>query len=68
MKEKSSRIKVLSRLLIQAGSSGIQNLYVFTPNSFHCICRHCRYIQSNYNADSNTKTSNYSKVRIKPLI
>ena len=38
MREKSSRIKVLSRLLIQAGSSGIQNLYVFTPDSFHCIC------------------------------
>ena len=25
-------------------------------------------VHSNYNADSNTKTSNYSKVRFKPLI
>ena len=38
------------------------------PNSFHCICRHCRYIQSNYNVDSNTKSSNYSKIRFKALI
>ena len=38
------------------------------PNSFHCICQHCRYIQSNYNVDSDTKTSNYSKVRFKALI
>ena len=38
------------------------------PNSFHCICRHCWYIQSNYNVDSNTKTSNYSKVWFGALI
>ena len=38
------------------------------PNSFHCICRHFWYIQSNYNVDSYTKTSNYSKVRFKALI
>ena len=25
-------------------------------------------VHSNYNADSNTKTSNYSKIRFKPLI
>ena len=36
------------------------------PNSFHCICQHCW--QSNYNVDSNTKTSNYSKVLFKALI
>ena len=38
------------------------------PNSCHCICRHCHYIQSNYNVYSNTKTLNYSKVRFKALI
>ena len=38
------------------------------PNSFHCICWHCWYIQLNYNVDPNTKSSNYSKVRFKPLI
>ena len=38
------------------------------PDSFHCICRHCRYIQLNYNVDSNMKTSNYSKIRFKALI
>ena len=37
-------------------------------NSFHCICQHCRYIQLNYNVDSNMKTPNYSKVRFKALI
>ena len=36
--------------------------------SFHCVCWHCRYIQSNYSVDSNTKSSNYRKVRFKPLI
>ena len=25
-------------------------------------------VHSNYNADSNTKTSNYSKIQFKPLI
>ena len=38
------------------------------PNSFHCICRHCRYIQSNYNVDSNTKSWNYSKIQFNALI
>ena len=38
------------------------------PNSFHCICQHCQYIQSNYNVDSNTKTLNYSKIQFKALI
>ena len=38
------------------------------PNGFHCICRHCRYIQSNYNVYSNMKTLNYRKVRFKALI
>ena len=38
------------------------------PNSFHCICQHCRYIQLDYNVDSNTNSSNYSKVQFKALI
>ena len=38
------------------------------PNSFHCICQHCQYIQSNYNVDSNTKSLNYSKIQFKALI
>ena len=28
----------------------------------------CPYVHSNYNADSNMKSSNYSKIRFKPLI
>ena len=28
----------------------------------------CLHVHSNYNADSNTKSSNYSKIRFKPLI
>ena len=47
------------------------------PYSMHnsialIFCINCLYMpfneHSNYNADSNTKTSNYSKVRFKPLI
>ena len=37
------------------------------PNSFHCICQHYRYIQSNYNVDSNMKSSNYSEIWFKAL-
>ena len=32
------------------------------------VCMSMQLIQSNYNVDSNTKSSNYSKVRFKALI
>ena len=31
------------------------------------MVQHCQYIQSNYNVDSNTKSSNYMKIRLKAL-
>ena len=55
---------MMSTLLIHAACNKIRSY----PNSFHCICQHCRYIQSNYNVDSNTKSLNYSKVQFKALI
>ena len=58
-----SRVCHMSTLLIH-----VCNEIRSHPNSFHCICRHCRYIQLNYNVDSNTKSSNYSKVWFKALI
>ena len=51
-------------LLIHAACNKIRS----HPNGFHCICRHCQYIQSNYNVYANTKSLNYTKVRFKPLI
>ena len=32
------------------------------------VCMLMQLTQSNYNVDSNTKTSNYSKIRFKALI
>ena len=54
----------MSTLLIHAACNEIRS----HPNSFHCICQHCQYIQLNYNVDSNTKSLNYSKIQFKALI
>ena len=53
----------MSKLLIHACNEIRSHSY-----SFHCVCQHCRYIQLNYNVDSNKKSSNYSKVLFKALI
>ena len=52
------------RYMLHSACNEIRN----HPNSFHCICQHCRYIQWNYNVDSNMQSSNYSKVQFKALI
>ena len=36
--------------------------------SFVSTISTCLHVHSNYNADSNMKSSNYSKIRLKPLI
>ena len=41
---------------------------LLNTQSFVSTISTCLHVHSNYNADSNTKSSNYSKIHFKPLI